>query len=70
MAVALALLWFGDVPDRVAWTVGVVLVGAWVGVTVMLRKRIVRPLQTLANMMAALREALPTELDQSRETTK
>ena len=56
MAAALALLWFSDVPTRAAWSVAVVLVGAWAVLTVMLRNRIIRPLQTLANMIAALRE--------------
>ena len=53
---SLALLWFGDFAPRVQWTASVTLVGAWLGVTVTLREHVVRPLGTLANMLAALRE--------------
>lgn len=53
---ALALLWLGDFAPRVQWTASAVLVTAWGGVTIALREQIVRPLGTLANMLAALRE--------------
>ncbi len=56
VAVSLALLWFGDFSPRVRWTASVALVGVWTGITVTLREQIVRPLGTLANMLAALRE--------------
>ena len=56
VAGTLGLLWFGDFTPRVQWTASVALVGAWIGVTVALREQIVRPLGTLANMLAALRE--------------
>jgi PAS domain S-box-containing protein len=56
VAVALGLLWFGAFTARVQWTVSLALVGVWVGVTAALREQIVRPLGTLANMLAALRE--------------
>ena len=56
VAVSLGLLWFGDYSPRVQWTASVGLVGIWAGVTVTLREQIVRPLGTLANMLAALRE--------------
>jgi two-component system nitrogen regulation sensor histidine kinase NtrY len=56
VGVALALLWFGGYSPRVQWTASVGLVSVWVGVTVALREQIVRPLGTLANMLAALRE--------------
>jgi PAS domain S-box-containing protein len=52
----LVLLGLGDFPPYVAWPVAVVSIGAWVALTVALRRQIVRPLQTLANMIAALRE--------------
>jgi PAS domain S-box-containing protein len=56
MAAALLLLWLGEFAARVQWTLTTLLVGAWMVLTLALRDRIVRPLQTLANMLAALRE--------------
>ena len=56
MAAAMLLLWLGDFAARVQWTLTTLLVGAWTVLTLALRDRIVRPLQTLANMLAALRE--------------
>ena len=56
VAVVILLLATGDHPARVLWTVGVIVVGAWVGAAVAVRARVVRPLQTLANLLAALRE--------------
>jgi nitrogen fixation/metabolism regulation signal transduction histidine kinase len=56
VGVALALLWLGAFAPRVQWTVSVALVGLWIGVTITLREHVVRPLGTLANMLAALRE--------------
>jgi len=40
----------------VLWTVGVVVIGAWLAAAAAVRARVVRPLQTLANLLAALRE--------------
>lgn len=56
MAVALGFLWLGDHSARVQWTVSVLLIGSWAGLTVAVREQVVRPLGTLANMLAALRE--------------
>lgn len=56
IAVSLGFLWFGAYSPRVQWTGSVVLVGLWGGVTLALREQIIRPLGTLANMLAALRE--------------
>ena len=52
----LLLLFAQDYPPRVLWTVGVVVVGAWLAAAIAVRARVVRPLQTLANLLAALRE--------------
>ena len=52
----LALLWFGDYPPKVAWTIGVPVVFIWVGFGLAARDRVVRPLQTLSNLIAALQE--------------
>jgi two-component system, NtrC family, nitrogen regulation sensor histidine kinase NtrY len=56
VAVALVLLSLGDFSARVQWTAGLGLVLAWVGLSVALREHVVRPLGTLANMLAALKE--------------
>ncbi|HSR67259.1 MAG TPA: ATP-binding protein [Acidobacteriota bacterium] len=50
------LIWWGDYTAKVQWTVSVVLLAAWIGCAVMLRERVVFPLQTVSNMLAALRE--------------
>ncbi len=54
--VALWLLWAGDWSAKVQWTLSVLLFGTWLGFAFALRERVVRPLQTLSNMLAALRE--------------
>ena len=54
--ISLALLWLGpyDWPIRIG--VGGLAIALWAGITVLLRSRIVRPLQTVSNLLAALRE--------------
>ncbi|MBX6365478.1 MAG: PAS domain-containing sensor histidine kinase [Gemmatimonadetes bacterium] len=56
VAVALILLWTGDFTPRVQWTLTLVIVGGWWGFASALRDRVVRPLQTLSNLLAALLE--------------
>ncbi|MEO6446735.1 MAG: ATP-binding protein [Gemmatimonadaceae bacterium] len=53
---SLVLLWTGDFSGRAIWTVGGLVAGVWLVVAIALRERVVRPLQTLSNMLAALRE--------------
>jgi two-component system nitrogen regulation sensor histidine kinase NtrY len=55
-AVALILLWIGDYTSRTAWTLGLLIVGMWLGFALSLRQRVVFSLQTLSNLLAALRE--------------
>jgi nitrogen fixation/metabolism regulation signal transduction histidine kinase len=50
------LLVVRDYPPRVVWTVGALVVGTWIAAAAAVRARVVRPLQTLANLLAALRE--------------
>jgi two-component system nitrogen regulation sensor histidine kinase NtrY len=50
------LLWTGDHPMRVRLTVMLIVVGAWLIGAVILRERVTRPLQTISNLLAALRE--------------
>ena len=54
--VSMVLLWRGDFSLSVRWTLSLVVVGAWLAFAIVLRERVVRPLQTLSNMLAALRE--------------
>ncbi|HEX8852990.1 MAG TPA: hypothetical protein VF754_05860, partial [Pyrinomonadaceae bacterium] len=55
-AVALTLLWLGDYTAKVQWTLTVIVAVVWFGVSFALRERVVRHLQTLSNLLAALRE--------------
>jgi nitrogen fixation/metabolism regulation signal transduction histidine kinase len=54
--VALILLWNGDYTPKVQWTLTVLILGFWFGFSSALRGRVVLPLQTLSNLLAALRE--------------
>jgi PAS domain S-box-containing protein len=54
--VALSLIWFGDYSDRLRWTLTLVIVVLWIVIALAIRERVVRPLQTISNMLAALRE--------------
>jgi two-component system nitrogen regulation sensor histidine kinase NtrY len=54
--VSLILLWYGPYPPRVQWTLTVAIVGFWFGFSQAVRERVVFPLQTLSNLLAALRE--------------
>jgi len=55
--VALVLLWTGDYTPKVQWTLTVLIVSVWTGCSFSVRHRVVLPLQTLSNMLAALRES-------------
>jgi len=50
------LLWLGDFSTKLQWTVTLVVVLWWLGVAFAVRERVVRPLQTLSNLIAALSE--------------
>jgi nitrogen fixation/metabolism regulation signal transduction histidine kinase len=52
----LLLLWTGDYSSRIRWTLAVLIVSFWWGLAFALRERVIRPLQTLSNLLAALRE--------------
>jgi two-component system nitrogen regulation sensor histidine kinase NtrY len=56
IVVALALLWFGDYSDKLKWTLTILILGCFVAFFSSAREHIVRPLQTLSNLLAALRE--------------
>jgi two-component system nitrogen regulation sensor histidine kinase NtrY len=56
MIIALALLWFGDFSAKVDWTLTMVIAGCAMGFLASAREHTVRPLQTMSNLLAALRE--------------
>src|SRR5881397_2598742 len=56
VALALGLLWFGDFTLRTQWTLTLLIAGFWLACASILRAHVVRPLQTVSNMIAALRE--------------
>ena len=56
LVIALVLVWTGDFTVRLQWTLTIATVGGWFGFWLALRERLVRPLQTMSNMIAALQE--------------
>ncbi len=54
--VALSFLWFGDHTPKVQWTLTLLIVACAFGFILNAREHIVRPLQTMTNLLAALRE--------------
>jgi nitrogen fixation/metabolism regulation signal transduction histidine kinase len=56
VAASLALLFLGDHSAKLRLTLTLVVVGGWLALAFTLRDTVVRPLQTLANLLAALRE--------------
>jgi two-component system, NtrC family, nitrogen regulation sensor histidine kinase NtrY len=54
--VSLVLLWTGDFAPRVQWTLTTVILTVWLGFVSEIRQRVVFSLQTLSNILAALRE--------------
>jgi nitrogen fixation/metabolism regulation signal transduction histidine kinase len=55
-ACALIILWTGDYAARTQWTLTLLILCAWLGFAMAVRERVVFPLQTLSNLLAALRE--------------
>jgi two-component system nitrogen regulation sensor histidine kinase NtrY len=54
--IALALLWFGDHTPKVQWTLTILIIGCLAAFIWSTREHAVRPLQTVSNLLAALRE--------------
>jgi two-component system, NtrC family, nitrogen regulation sensor histidine kinase NtrY len=54
--IAFTLLLTGDYTAKVQWTLGLLMAGFWFGYALAVRERVVRPLQTMANLLTALRE--------------
>src|SRR5262249_1869961 len=56
VVVSLVLLWTGNFSPRVHWTLTAVILIVWFGFVSEIRQRVVFSLQTLSNILAALRE--------------
>ena len=56
IVVALCYLWLGDATPKVQWTLTLLIGACWLGFALALQGRVVRPLQTMANLLSALRE--------------
>src|ERR1700741_3809058 len=56
VVVALLILWFGDYSAKVQWTLSILIVACFAGFISSAREHLVRPLQTMTNLLAALRE--------------
>lgn len=54
--VALILLWTGNYSSSTAWTLTTLILAMWLGFAASLRHRVVFSLQTLSNLLAAMRE--------------
>lgn len=54
--VSLSMLWSNAYTAKVQWTLSVFILSVWCGFAFVLRERVVRHLQTLSNLLAALRE--------------
>lgn len=54
--VALLILWTGDYSSKVQWTIMLGIASVWLSAAFALRGAVVRPLQTMSNLVAALRE--------------
>src|SRR5215217_3443899 len=55
-AISLLFLWTGDYTPKVQWTLTVLIITFCLGFAFALRERVVLPLQTLSNLLAALGE--------------
>jgi two-component system, NtrC family, nitrogen regulation sensor histidine kinase NtrY len=56
VALSLILLFTGELASKVRWTLGLVAVVGWLAGAFAIKERVVRALQTIANLLEALRE--------------
>src|SRR5258708_16826916 len=54
--ISLIFLWSGDFTPKTQWTLTVIIVAFCLGFAFALRERVILPLQTLSNLLAALGE--------------
>src|SRR5688572_32978236 len=55
LVVALVLLWQSGAGSAAKWTLSTLMILIWIGLASEVHARVVRPLQTLANVLEALR---------------
>lgn len=53
---AMVFLWRSDLSPGTQWSVTTLVLAVWCGAAFAVRERVVRPLQTISNLLAALRE--------------
>lgn len=56
VVVTVILLSVGDYSSKVFWTLTLLVLGSWLGFAAAVQARVIRPLQTMANLLSALRE--------------
>jgi two-component system, NtrC family, nitrogen regulation sensor histidine kinase NtrY len=56
LILGMVLLWSSDYSSRTQWTLTIAVVGCWLMMVLALRRRAEIPLQTLSNLLSALRE--------------
>jgi two-component system nitrogen regulation sensor histidine kinase NtrY len=54
--IGLFFLWSGAVSIPARWTLSTLIIGAWLGCVLILRSRVIFPMQTLTNLLDAFRE--------------
>jgi two-component system nitrogen regulation sensor histidine kinase NtrY len=54
--VSMIILLTGGYSEKVQWTLGVIIIGLWLGFGAAVRERVASPLRTLANLLEAMRE--------------
>src|SRR3954447_16391388 len=53
---SMIILYTGGYPAKVQWTLGLLIIGGWLGFASAARERVASPLRTLANLLEAMRE--------------
>src|SRR3954466_13531195 len=56
VATTLWIFWTGDYEPKVQWTMSLLIGLTWLGFALGVREQVVRPLQTMATLLTALRE--------------
>ncbi len=56
LLVSLIILWTGQYSSQLRWTLAVLMVMVWLAAAATVRSAVMRPLQTIANLIAAVRE--------------
>jgi len=71
VVIALIFIWTAELAARLQWTLSLLIGGTWVGFLLAMRERLIRPLQIVSNMIAALQEgdySLRARLGQPEDT--